>query len=175
MWEVRHGWTRSPGSQSPFQCIPKVFDGVKVRALCGLVEFFHTKLIPLSHLHQTLQLAWRNQTGNILLVSTKTRLAHQTGKQRIGIRHRTGFYWVAVCFTPIHLTPGTLRVTWGFHASARPWKPIPWSYCCTVCVLILMSVEVWSSLGYEIKGALATQCTSALFDPLCDFTWSSTF
>ncbi len=131
--------------------------------------------IPLSHLHQTLQLAWCNQTGNILLVSTKTRLAHQTGKQRIGIRHRTGFYRVAVCFTPIHLTPGTLRVTWGFHASARPWKPIPWSYCCTVCVLILKSVEVWSSLGYEIKGALVTQCISALFDPLCDFTWSSTF
>ncbi len=29
--------------QSMFQCIPKVLDGVEVRALCSPVEFFHTK------------------------------------------------------------------------------------------------------------------------------------
>uniref|UniRef100_UPI0035901350 leukocyte tyrosine kinase receptor n=1 Tax=Myxine glutinosa TaxID=7769 RepID=UPI0035901350 len=33
-----------PGSQSAFQFIPKVFDGVEVRALCRLVKFFHTDL-----------------------------------------------------------------------------------------------------------------------------------
>jgi hypothetical protein len=32
------------GSQSAFQFIPKVFDGVEVRALCRLVKFFHTDL-----------------------------------------------------------------------------------------------------------------------------------
>ena len=34
----------SPGSQLEFQFIPKVFDGVEVRALCRLVKFFHTDL-----------------------------------------------------------------------------------------------------------------------------------
>ena len=33
-----------PGSQMPFQFIPKVFDGVEVRALCRPVKFFHTDL-----------------------------------------------------------------------------------------------------------------------------------
>ena len=33
-----------PGSQSAFQFIPKLFDGVEVRALCRLVKFFHTDL-----------------------------------------------------------------------------------------------------------------------------------
>jgi hypothetical protein len=33
-----------PGSQSAFQFIPKVLDGVKIRALCRLVKFFHTDL-----------------------------------------------------------------------------------------------------------------------------------
>ena len=32
------------GSQSPFQFIPKVFDGLEVRALCRPVKFFHTDL-----------------------------------------------------------------------------------------------------------------------------------
>ncbi len=32
------------GSQSVFQFIPEVFDGVEVRALCRPVKFFHTKL-----------------------------------------------------------------------------------------------------------------------------------
>ena len=32
------------GSQSAFQFIPKVFDGVEVRALCRPVKFFHTDL-----------------------------------------------------------------------------------------------------------------------------------
>ena len=31
-------------SQSAFQFIPKVFDGVEVRALCKPVKFFHTDL-----------------------------------------------------------------------------------------------------------------------------------
>ena len=34
----------SPGSQSEFHFIPKVFDGVEVRALCRPVKFFHTDL-----------------------------------------------------------------------------------------------------------------------------------
>ena len=33
-----------PGSQPAFQFIPKVFDGVEVRALCRPVNFFHTDL-----------------------------------------------------------------------------------------------------------------------------------
>jgi hypothetical protein len=33
-----------PGLQSAFQFIPKVFDGVEVRALCRPVKFFHTNL-----------------------------------------------------------------------------------------------------------------------------------
>ena len=33
-----------PGSQLAFQFIPKVFDGVEVRALCMPVKFFHTDL-----------------------------------------------------------------------------------------------------------------------------------
>ena len=33
-----------PGSQSAFQFIQKVFDGVEVRALCRPVKFFHTDL-----------------------------------------------------------------------------------------------------------------------------------
>ncbi|KAK6322617.1 hypothetical protein J4Q44_G00074090 [Coregonus suidteri] len=33
-----------PSSQSAFQFIPKVFDGVEVRALCRPVKFFHTDL-----------------------------------------------------------------------------------------------------------------------------------
>jgi hypothetical protein len=37
-------WTIRPGSQSGFQFIPKVFDGVEVRALCRPVKFFHTDL-----------------------------------------------------------------------------------------------------------------------------------
>ncbi len=32
------------GVESPFQLIPKLFDGVEVRAVCGPVKFFHTKL-----------------------------------------------------------------------------------------------------------------------------------
>ena len=31
-------------AQSAFQFIPKVFDGVEVRALCRPVKFFHTDL-----------------------------------------------------------------------------------------------------------------------------------
>ena len=33
-----------PGSQSAFQFIPKVFNGVEFRALCRPVKFFHTDL-----------------------------------------------------------------------------------------------------------------------------------
>jgi hypothetical protein len=33
-----------PGSQSAFQLIPNVFDGVEVRALCRAAKFFHTDL-----------------------------------------------------------------------------------------------------------------------------------
>ena len=33
-----------PGPQSAFQFIPKMFDGVEVRALCRPVKFFHTDL-----------------------------------------------------------------------------------------------------------------------------------
>ena len=33
-----------PGSQSAFQLIPNVFDGVEVRAQCMPVKFFHTNL-----------------------------------------------------------------------------------------------------------------------------------
>ena len=32
------------GSQSVFQFIPKMFDGVEVRALCRPAKFFHTDL-----------------------------------------------------------------------------------------------------------------------------------
>jgi hypothetical protein len=43
--EVRHwGWAIRPGSQSVFQLIPKVLDGVEVRPVCRQVEFFHTDL-----------------------------------------------------------------------------------------------------------------------------------
>ncbi len=43
--EVQHWcWVIRPGSQSMFQFIPKVLDGVKVRALCRPVMFFQTKL-----------------------------------------------------------------------------------------------------------------------------------
>ena len=43
--EVGHWcWVIRPGSQLVFQFIPKVFDGVEVRALCRPVEFFHTEL-----------------------------------------------------------------------------------------------------------------------------------
>ena len=43
--EVGHWcWAFRPGSQSAFQFIPKVFDGVEVRALCRPVKFFHTHL-----------------------------------------------------------------------------------------------------------------------------------
>ena len=37
-WEIR------PGSQSVFQFIPKVLDGVEVKALCRPDKFFHTGL-----------------------------------------------------------------------------------------------------------------------------------
>ena len=33
-----------PGSQSVFQFIPKLVNGVEVRALCRPVKFFHTDL-----------------------------------------------------------------------------------------------------------------------------------
>jgi hypothetical protein len=43
--EVRHWcWAFKPGSQSVLKFIPKVFDGVKVRALCRPVKVFHTDL-----------------------------------------------------------------------------------------------------------------------------------
>ncbi|KAK6303711.1 hypothetical protein J4Q44_G00261650 [Coregonus suidteri] len=43
--EVAHRcWAIRPGSQSVLQFIPKVFDGVEVRALCRPVKFFHTDL-----------------------------------------------------------------------------------------------------------------------------------
>ena len=42
--EVRDCWVIRPGSQSAIQLIPKVFDGVEVRALCRPVKFFHTDL-----------------------------------------------------------------------------------------------------------------------------------
>ena len=43
--EVGHWcWAIRSGSQSAFQFILKVFDGVDVRALCGPVKFFHTDL-----------------------------------------------------------------------------------------------------------------------------------
>ncbi len=38
-------WARRPGSQSPFQFIPKVFDAVEVTALCGPIKLFHNKPI----------------------------------------------------------------------------------------------------------------------------------
>ena len=37
-------WAIMLGSQSVFQFIPKVFDGVEVRALCRPVKLFHTDL-----------------------------------------------------------------------------------------------------------------------------------
>ena len=37
-------WAIRPGSQSAFQFIPKVFDGVQVRALFRPVKLFHTDL-----------------------------------------------------------------------------------------------------------------------------------
>ena len=43
--EVGHCcWAIWPGSQSAFQFIPKVFDGVEVRALCRSVKLIHTDL-----------------------------------------------------------------------------------------------------------------------------------
>ena len=43
--EVGHGCRAiRPGSQSTFQFMPKVFDGVEVKALCRPVKFFHTDL-----------------------------------------------------------------------------------------------------------------------------------
>ena len=41
---VRSGTDVGPGSQTVFQFIPKVFDGVEVKALCRPVKFFHTHL-----------------------------------------------------------------------------------------------------------------------------------
>jgi hypothetical protein len=37
-------WVNRPGSQLAFKFIPKVFNGVEVRALCSPVKFFHTYL-----------------------------------------------------------------------------------------------------------------------------------
>jgi hypothetical protein len=43
--EVGHWcWAIRPGSQSVFQLISKMFDGVEVRALCRPVKFFHTSV-----------------------------------------------------------------------------------------------------------------------------------
>ena len=43
--EVGHGcWAIKAGSQSTFQFIPKMFDGVEVRAMCRPVKFFHNDL-----------------------------------------------------------------------------------------------------------------------------------
>ena len=43
--EVVHWcWAIRPGSQSAFQWIPKVTDGVEFRGLCRPVKFFHTAL-----------------------------------------------------------------------------------------------------------------------------------
>ena len=43
--EVGHWcWAIRPGSQSAFQFIPKVFDGIEARALCRPVKFFHADL-----------------------------------------------------------------------------------------------------------------------------------
>ena len=43
-----------PGSQSAFQFIPKVFNGVKVRALCRPIKLFHTDLNNLISVHFTI-------------------------------------------------------------------------------------------------------------------------
>ena len=43
--EVGHWcWAIRSGTQSAFQFILKVFDGVEVRALCRPIKFFHTDL-----------------------------------------------------------------------------------------------------------------------------------
>ncbi len=74
-------WTRKPGSQSPFQLIPKVFDGVEVRVLSGPVKFFHVKLIQLTMSLCTLLCALKHshagiETGLPQTVPTKLEAKH---------------------------------------------------------------------------------------------------
>ena len=65
----------SPGSELAFQFIPKVFDGVEVRALCRPVKLFHTDLNKpfLYGLHQTVatKLEAQNRLDSIVCCSVK--------------------------------------------------------------------------------------------------------
>ncbi len=74
-------WTRKPGSQSPFQFIPKVFDGVEVRVLSGPVKFFHVKLIQLTMSLCTLLCALKHSHAGIETAFPK--LFPQSWKQSI--------------------------------------------------------------------------------------------
>ena len=105
--EVRHWcWAIWPGSQSAFQLIPKVSDGVEVRALCMPVKFFHTDLdkpflygprfvhrgIMLKQeraFPKLLPLSWKHRifTVSILLASNKSRLVRWTARLWSVIHH----------------------------------------------------------------------------------------
>ena len=70
----------SPGSQSAFQFIPKVFDVVEVRALCRPVKFLHTNLDKL------VLYGPRFVHGGIVMLKQERafpKLLHQSWKHRI--------------------------------------------------------------------------------------------
>ncbi len=161
IWEISLWcWTRRPGSQSPFQFIPKVLDWVEVRALCSSTPnssnhvFMELALCtgaqtcwnrkgPSSNwstyleaqhcpkcLHQTLQSAQYSQAGNVLQTQTEVWLV--TSQNRFPLLQSP----VSVCFT--HSIPllALYLMMWGFMQMLSYGNPfretLPHSFCADI-------------------------------------------
>ncbi len=149
--EVRNWcWMRRPGSQSSFQFIPKVFDGVEVSALSQTVKFFHSKFIQpclyeSCHAGQASSNCSR-KVGSLTL-SKMSWYAEAvrfpfTGSNRTGFHCSRVQWWCALDHSIWCLA---LYLMWGLCADVQPWNPIPWSLHHTVFKLILMPVEAMES------------------------------
>ena len=104
---------RFGGSQSAFQFIPKVFDGVEVRVLCRPVKFFHTDLDK-PFLYEP-----RFMHGGIVMLKQKRafpKLLHKVGSTESS---RMSLYAVALRFP--------FAGTWGPHQNheKQPQTIIP--------------------------------------------------
>ena len=107
----------------------------------------HT-IIPL---HQTLHLAQCSQTSTVLLANTRPRLIHQIARWRRAICHSrerlhcSRVQWQRALHHCIQHFALHLLMS-GLDATARPWKPIPWSslHCSWINLKAAWSLEVCS-------------------------------
>ena len=119
--EVGHWcWAIRPGSQSAFQFIPKVFDGVEVRALCRPVKFFHTdkpflyglRLVHEGHCHA--------ETGKVLpqtvVTNLETKKSSRMSLYAVALRSpSTGTKGPEPWKTaPDHYSPSTKLYSWHY-------------------------------------------------------------